>query len=445
MKTSVEKISSLERKLNIQVPANEVQQAFNTAFTQVQKVAALKGFRKGKAPLSMVKSVFGDRVREDVVNNLVQKYYSSALQDLSLIPVSYPTIEFDSLDEAKDFEFSAEFEVRPEVNLVQVEKLKVGRELPKPADEYVERSLKEIAESRAELKELTEQRPSQKNDHVTIDFEGHLESGPLENGSATDFVLELGSGRFIPGFEDGVIGMTVGEEKEISVKFPDDYQVENLKSQPVRFKVKLKKTSTRVIPEMTDEFIQSLGGKFENLDDLKKNISQDFESREQKRIKDELKTRLMRKLVQANPVEVPKSLLAEQKKALHNDMKKRLEEQGMDESAFGEYKSKWDEDFTRTATFMIQSSFLMDKIAVDNNLRATPEDIEAKLQEYAKQTGIELDRVKEFYGDDDRRSRLAYSITEERVVEWLLERSDLYDLSEKELEEERRSESAADA
>lgn len=434
MKATLETVSNLQRKLNIQVPASEVKAAFNNAYASIQKHVAIKGFRKGKAPIQTVKSLYGDRVKQDVVNDLVQKYYSTALREHSLNPVSFPTIEFDSLTESADFAFTAEFEVRPEVVLKQVEKLQVQREKFVLDDAFVNNTLEDIRKSRSVNVPVLEDRPAQKGDIAVIDFKGFLDSGELENGSAEGHELELGSNMFIPGFEEGVTGMTVGSEKEVQIKFPDDYHVSHLAGQPVKFQVKLHKLLRKDLPELNDAFAKEMGGKYETLEDLKTAIKEDFTKREEKRIKDELKDRLMKALVEKNPVDVPNSLLAEQKKALIEDLQKRMESQGMGGEQFEDYKQKWDSDFDETAKFMIRSSFLLDKIAEDNKLKATDADLEAKFDEYAKQTGIELARVKEFYADEDRSSRLRYQLTEERVVDWLISKADVKEVAKADLE-----------
>ncbi len=434
MKATLETVSNLQRKLNIQVPASEVTAAFNNAYASIQKHVAIKGFRKGKAPIQTVKSLYGDRVKQDVVNDLVQKYYSTALREHSLNPVSFPTIEFDNLTESADFAFTAEFEVRPEVVLKQVEKLQVQREKFAIDDAFVNNTLEDIRKSRSVNVPVLENRPAQKGDIAVLDFKGFLESGELENGSAEGHELELGSNMFIPGFEEGVEGMAVGSDKEVQIKFPDDYHVSHLAGQPVKFQVKLHKLLKKDLPELNDAFAKEMGGKYETLEDLKKAIVEDYTKREEKRIKDELKDRLMKALVEKNPVDVPNSLLAEQKKALIEDLQKRMESQGMGGEQFEDYKQKWDSDFDETAKFMIRSSFLLDKIAEDNKLKATDADLEAKFDEYAKQTGIELARVKEFYADEDRSSRLRYQLTEERVVDWLISKADVKEVAKADLE-----------
>lgn len=436
MKSSVENVSKLERKLNIQVPAKEVQEAFERAFKGIQQHVEIKGFRKGKAPINTIRSMYGDRVKQDVINDLVQKHYASAVSEHSLEPISYPAIEFDEIDSAKDFSFTAEFEVRPEIKDPKIDGLTVKKEKFSINDELVNKTLDDIRASRAETSPVLENRAAQQGDIATIDFEGTLLTGPLENGSGKDFDLELGGSQFIPGFEENVVGMTIGQTKDVSIAFPEDYHVKELAGKPVTFKTTLKGLKKKSLPELNDAFVQGLGGEYKDLDALKKAIRDDFEKRETKRITEEFRNRLMRAVVEKNPVEVPKSLLAEQKKALVEDFKQRLKQQGMDESQFAEYQDKWDSDFNTTATFMIQSSFLSDSLARAHNLYATEADFTQKLQEYANETGLEHSRIKEFYADKDRRSKLMYQITEEKVVNFLTDKVKVQEVDKKELTDE---------
>ncbi len=435
MKSSLESPSTLGRKLNIEVPAAEVQAAFERALRMVQKNITIKGFRKGKAPLSTIRSLYGERVKQDVIQDIIQKNYVNALEQHSLEPISFPTIEFDPLEENKDFTFTAEFEVRPEVKLQQVEGLRVKKEKLWVTDEMVNNTIEEIRKSRAETIPVVEDRAAQNGDVAVIDFKGFVDGHELENGAAEGFSLELGSNTFIPGFEDGIVGMKPGSSKTLNLKFPEGYHVADLSGKPVEFQVTLKELKTKKLPELNDEFAKSIGP-FETLAALKDTIRTDFEKRESKRIEDDLKNRVMKALVDRNPVEVPKSLLAEQKKALIDDFEKRMQQQGMDKAQFEEYKQKWDADFEQTASYMIQSSFLVDKLAQEHNLRATDSDIELKLQEFANSMGIELKQMKEFYKDRDRRARLAYQITEEKVLNYVISKANIDEVSKEELEKE---------
>lgn len=418
MKSNVEKVSNLSRKLNIEVPATSVQTAFQKIFSGLQKEVAIKGFRKGKAPLTTIKSLYGDRVKQDVVQDLIQKHYAIALDEHKLEPISYPEFEFADPSENKDFSFSAAFDVRPEVVLKKYEGIEVEKEKMEFDAAKVEQVLENIRASRATFETVTETRAAKLGDVAVINFEGFMGGAPLENGAGTNHHLELGAKQFIEGFEDGIIGMKAGESKTISLKFPDPYHSAELAGKPVEFKVTLNEIKAKVLPELNEEFLATLGGP-KDLDSLKKSIEEDLKQTEQKRIEDGFKNRLLKALVKENPVEVPASLLKEQKASLVEDFKKRMTDQGMGPNDFASYVDKWDSDFEKTAAEMIQSSFLVDAIAKKHDLFCKKEDLDAKFAEYTAQTGIEESRIREFYGRPEQASRLTYMLTEEKVIAFL--------------------------
>lgn len=418
MKTNIEKVSSLHHKINVEVPAPVVQSAFDRIFKDIQKEVSVKGFRKGKAPIATIKSMYGDRVKQDVAQELIQMHYIKALTESKLEPISHPEFEFDIPNESKDFSFSASFDIRPEVNLKKYEGLEVEKEKFVFNDSKVQEVLENIRTSRATFEDVLEIRPAQLGDVAIVDFEGFVDGKPLENGTGTDHNLELGAKQFIEGFEEGVVGMKVGDTKTLNLNFPTPYHATELAGKAVEFKVKLTGLKKKVLPELNDEFLSKMGGPA-NLEELKKTIREDLEGSEQKRVEDAFKNRLLKKLVQENPVDVPPSLLKDQKNSLVEDFKKRMTEQGMSPADFQDYVSKWDKDFEKTAAEMIQSSFLVDAIARKHDLHCKQEDLDKKYQEYSAQTGIEESRIREFYDRPEQTSRLSYMITEEKVIDFL--------------------------
>ncbi|MBY0453220.1 MAG: trigger factor, partial [Bdellovibrionaceae bacterium] len=208
-----------------------------------------------------------------------------------------------------------------------------------------------------------------------------------------------------------------------------------LAGQPVEFKVTLKGLKKKVLPEITDELLKSIGTE-QTVEDFKKTITADIQQSETKRIEDSFKNRLLKKLVEANPVDVPASLLKDQKAALIEDFKKRMSDQGMQESDFNSYVQKWDADFAKTANEMIQSSFLIDKLAIDHDLICKNEDVEKRFEEYSKQTNIDLPRIREWYSKPEQMSRLTYMITEEKVIKLLTEKAKVKEVDAKDIKEE---------
>lgn len=431
MKVNVEETSKLGRKLSIEVPPETVSAAFDKIYQNLQKSVEIKGFRKGKAPLQTIKSLYKDRVKGDVVSQLVQDFYVKALDEKSLDPVNYPNIQVSELIEEKSFSFTAEFEVRPEVKLQKYDNLTVEKEILELDKTHVEKTIDNIRESHARRDVVLEDRPAATGDFVVMDFEGFRDGQPVPNTKAEEFELELGSNSFIPGFEDGLLGTKPGQEKELHLTFPADYHAKDLAGQPILFKTKIKSLKKKVLPELNDELANRLG--FESVEKMKSSLEEDYKNSEEKRINDEFKNRLLKALVESNPVDVPKSMKDEQKQLLINDMQNRFKGQGFDEISFKEYTEKWDADFESSATFMIQSSFLIHAVAEKENLAATTEDLNKKIEEYATQTGIELSKLKSFYNEKDNRSRLLYKLTEDKVVDFLKSKANIKDVAKAKL------------
>lgn len=430
MKSTIETQDGLMRKLAIEIDATKVQSAFDHVYKEIQKSANLKGFRKGKAPLATIKSMYADKVRDDVLNDLVSEGYQWALNEHSLNPIGYPKLNFENLDPAANFKFTAEFEVRPEVKVEKYEGLKVEKEKLVINEEQVNNILENIRTSQAELVPVFEDRAAISGDTADINFDGYVDGQPLPGGKADNHMLELGAGQFIEGFEDGVIGMKTGEEKEINLKFPDEYHNNEIAGKPVLFKVKLNGLKKKSFPEINDELAKKTG-EFDTLDELKAAIREDITQNEERRIKEDLRNQVLKKLVEENPVEAPQTLKDQQKQMIIDDVKQRLAQQGMGDKDFEEYKSKWADDFEDSAKFMVQSTFLVDALADKLDFRATPQDIQQKIADYSQETGIEVARLNEFYNDSDKRSRLGFQLTEEKVVSYLIDKADITEVEPK--------------
>lgn len=422
MKTQVEKVSNLERKLSIEVPIAVVNSTFDRFFKKYQKSADIKGFRKGKAPIDTVKSIYGDRVRQEVVQELLQMGFSKGLDEHKLSPVNYPNFEFDEVKEGQDFAFSAAFEIGPEVQLKAYEGLDLLKEEYKFEEAELDKVLERIRASRAQNVPLLEDRPAQLGDVSVIDFEGFIDGKPLENGKGENFNLELGAKSFIDGFEEGVVGMKVGSQKTLSLKFPENYQPAELAGKAVDFKVTLKALNKKELPELTDEFVKTLGG-IESLEALKTDIRNDIEQTEKRRIENEFKDNLFKKLVELNPVEVPASLVAQQKEGLIKDFQKRMTEQGMGEAEFEDYVAKWDKEFEKNAIEILQAAYVSKAIADKHDLGAKKEDVENKIKEYAKSTGIEEKKVRDHFLRAETAERFVHGITEEKVFNYILSKA----------------------
>ncbi len=433
MKTNLEKISNLERKLTVDVPPEVVQTTINNIYRKIQKQAEIKGFRKGKAPLSTIQGLYSEQARQDAIKRILQDGYIKGLTEHSIEPATSPEFDFSEFDENNAFSFSVYFEIFPEIELKQYENLTLKKEKLNIQEDKIEKVIKNILESKATYEPVLEDRPLQENDTAVINFEGFIDGQPLENGKAEDQTLVIGSNQFIPGFEEGLIGMKPEQEKTIHLNFPEQYHVQDLKGKPVEFKVKLNAIKKKVLPELTDELVKSIEGSYQNIEELRTAIQDDIKHNEEKRINDSFKNRLVKTLVSLNPMDAPPSMISQQKQALIDDFKQRMQQQGMSENDFNEYTKKWDSDFEKSAEEIVKSSFLISKIAEKHNLTANAQDLEQKFLHYSKQTGLEIEKIREYYASENQKSHLLYQITEDRVINHVLNASTIEEVDASEI------------
>ncbi|MCC6278749.1 MAG: trigger factor [Oligoflexia bacterium] len=427
MKSEVTKLDGLKRRLQVEVPPEVVSMALENQYKQVQQVAALKGFRKGKVPLAMVKTEYRSRVEQEVVSQLIQDHYGKALDQHALDPVNFPEIQFESFQEGQPLKFSATFEIRPEVNLKSYTGLEVQKEKLEVKSELLESILEDIRKSKANMVPLIELRPAAMGDVAVIDFHGRVDDKDLPGGSGQEYLLELGAKQFIEGFEEGVVGMNPGDTKILNLSFPQEYHAKDIAGKAVEFKVTLKEIKKKTLPELNDELAKAVG--HDSLQHLKEEITKDITSREEKRIRDDLKNRVLHALVEKNPIEVPQSLVAKQKEVIIEDVHHRMENQGMTHEQFDEYKVKWDADFQKSAEFVIRSSLLVSAIAKKEGLSVNESDIEQRFQDYAQQTGIEIEKIKAHYSKPEARNRLSFQMTEDKVMALLLDKAKVTEVS----------------
>lgn len=234
-------------------------------------------------------------------------------------------------------------------------------------------------------------------------------------------------------FEEGLVGLKVGQEKDLHLSFPEDYHVADIAGKPIVFNVKIKSILKKALPELNDEFAQKIDAQYKTVEDLRKKIRDNIEQREKERIDGELKERVLKALVEANPVEVPKSLHQAQKKHMMEDLKRKMSYQSPPDFNFDEYAQKWDEDFNETSSFIIQSNYLVSELADKLELHAKPEDVDKKLENYSQSTGYSLQQLKEHYYKPENFSQIHYQVTEEKVVDFLISKAQVSEVEKEKL------------
>ena len=423
MEIKVESLSTVKKKISFVVPADRVSAEIDKAYAEIAKRATIKGFRKGKVPMSLIMKQYSDMMEQDVVKNLVNDTYFKALSDEKIVPVSYPEIENDDLVKGEPFRYSASVEIFPEVSVKEFDGLEVRREQYVLKEDVIDRRLEEMRERFAQLKPVEGDRPSALGDMVTFDFEGSIEGIPFEGGKAEDFQLELGSGRFIPGFEEQLCGMTAGEEGRITVTFPENYGKDELAGKEAVFAVHVKNIMTKELPLLDDDFAKEVGA-FETLAELRAHLVEDFEKQEKDRINGEFRDRLVQALIAKNDLEVPQALVGQQVEMMLENTKKRLAYQQLSLAMMGLDENAYKLQFRSVAESQVKGSLLLEELARQENFTVTESDLEDKFRSLAGDNDKSLEAVKKYYLQNAKaKDNLAAQIREDKAIDFLTSRA----------------------
>ena len=423
MKTSVEEISSIKKKVSIEISEDQVTQEVNSFYKDLGKKAKIKGFRPGKVPRDILQRYFKVYAKSVVIQKLIQDTYPQALSEADLKPVSPPMIDPGEFEDGKPFQYTAEIEVKPDVKLGEYTGLKIEGKKEEVKDEEVEERLKSLQNLHANLKTISEARPIQTGDYVILDYEARVGGKPLEEGKAIDFTVEVGSGQFIPAFEEKLIGLKPEEEEEIEVLFPGDYGYQKWAGKTISFYVKIKEIKEKILPPLDDEFAKDLGDS--SLDELKIKLRGETEKEKKGILEAQLKNQMVDQLLEANSFEVPGSLVEEQTKALVSDMKLRLAAQGVDFKNLGVSEEKLQEDYRSLAQKQVKTILIFEKIAGCEGIAVTDEEADDRLKEISERMHQKFDVVKQYYEKNGLLPEVKAGIIRDKTLNFLLEKANI--------------------
>lgn len=433
MQTNIETLSPVKKKISFEIPADRVTQEIDKAYENIRKRAAVKGFRKGKAPLSYIEKHYYDIMAEDVLKTLVNDTYFKALMDAKIYPVSHPLIEGEELKRGENFKYSATVEVFPEIELKDYEGLTVKKEKYEFDEEVINRRLRDLQENLAQLIPAEEGHVATNGDFVTLDFKGFLDGIAFDQGEATDFVLELGSGRFIPGFEEQVCGMKAGDEQEIKVVFPVDYGEKELAGKNATFAVVVKEVKIKELPPLDDAFAKEMGD-YESLAQLRTKLTEIHEKQERERIESEMSERLVKALVEKSNIEVPDALVDKQLQIMLENTKKRLAYQRLSLEIMGMDEERYKVQFRATAKTQVQGSLLLEALASQEKIDVAENEIEARIQKIAGDDPESLESARNYYLQNERaRENLKAQLREEKAINFLLSKAKIIEVSRNEI------------
>ena len=402
MSLQVEKLEKNMAKLTIEVSAEDLDKAMEKAYQKQKSRISLPGFRKGKAPRKMIESMYGKGVfMEDAVNSLVPQEYTKALGECDLEIVSQPEINVTQMEPGKALIFTADVAVKPEVTLGDYKGVEVPKSEIAVTDEEVDAEVKKEQDKNARTVAV-EDRAAANGDITTIDFEGFVAGVAFEGGKGTDYALTLGSGTFIPGFEDQLVGANTGDHVEVKVTFPEEYQAKELAGKEAVFQCDVKKIETKEVPELDDEFAKDVS-EFDTLAEYKEDVKKKLTEKKEKEARTAKENAAVDKAIENAQMDIPELMTKTECRQMMDDFSRRMQQQGLSMEQYfqftGQSMDKMMEDMKPQALKRIQTRLVLEKVAEAENIQPSEEEITEEIQKMADAYKMEADKIREAIGE----------------------------------------------
>jgi trigger factor len=422
MKTTVEEISSVKKKILVEIEAKDVDQKIESVFKKYAKNAKIKGFRPGKVPMKMVEKYYGDQVLEDAASDIVRETLAKAIHETEVYPLSMPVLENDALiQKGQDYKYAAIIEVRPEFELKDYLGAKVEKDKLIVGDDDVEAQVNAILKAHGKLSPVTEDRGIQKEDYAVVSYQGFDGDTAVDGMKADNYSLYIGGANFYPGFEDELTGLKKGEKKEFTINFKDDYINPKLKGKAIRFTVEVTDIKSIDLPALDDAFVKGLGLEFDTVDALKARIKSDLISREEKRIETELRSRIIGTISDNVTFDLPESLVENEIEASIENMKSNFMRSGASIEKLGVSLDRMKTEFRPIAERNIKASLILGKIASLEKLEVDEKELSDSFEEMAKESGHPADELRKYYEANDYIESLMQSLIKEKTLKYLVE------------------------
>lgn len=414
MQVSIETTSGLERRMTVGVPASVVESAVSARLQEAAGNIRMNGFRKGKVPMKVVKGRFGRGVRQEVLGEVMSKSYYDAISEQNLKPAGQPRIEPKTLEEGKDLEFVAIFEVYPEVTLGDFSKMKVEKMVAEVTDENIDKMVENLRQQRQSWEPITRQ--AKNKDRLVIDFVGTIDGEEFEGGSGKGVNLILGSGRMIPGFEKGLLKKKAGDEVVLDLEFPEDYQNKDVAGKPVQFTVQINSASTPVLPELNDEFFAVFGIDEGGEEAFRKEVAANMNRELKNASKAKLKNRVMDALLKEHKIDLPLSLIRNEIDSLRQQALQQFGggKKSIDPSMLP------DELFKEQAERRIALGLILGEVIKVKELKADPEQVKSMVEDIASTYETPDEVVRWYYSNRDQLAAVESSVLEDQAFDAIL-------------------------
>ena len=407
MSLQVENLEHNMAKLTIEVSAEDVEKALQQAYLKERKRISLPGFRKGKVPRQVIEKMYGPEVfYDEAANHMISEAYGKAYDECELEIASQPKVEIVQLEKGKPFIFTAEVAVKPEVALGEYKGLKVDKVSAEVTDEEVDAEIEKERERNARTVDVTD-RAVQDKDQITLDFEGFVDGTAFEGGKGEDYPLTIGSGAFIPGFEDQLIGAEIGKETEVKVTFPEEYQAKELAGKEAVFKCTVKTIKVKELPELDDEFASDVSEEGETMEEYKAEVRGKLKERKEREAKEKKENQVVEQAVANAEIDLPEPMVDLQARQMADDFARRIMQQGMTLEQYFQFtglsEEKMMEEFKPQAEKRIRTRLVLEAIVAAENIEVSDERLEEELKKMAEAYQMEVDKLKEFMGENEKK------------------------------------------
>ncbi|MCR6545016.1 trigger factor [Dehalobacterium formicoaceticum] len=424
-----EKIEKNTMSLEIEVDQEEVAKAIQQAHKKLVKKVNIPGFRKGKAPLSVLERYVGKgALLEEAAEIMIFPNYAAAVQETGIEPIDRPNVEIVELDDNKPFTFKVKVDVKPEVELGEYKGIKVEKASYPVTEDDVNKELERLQQRYAKLSELGEEDTIQNDDMATISYQGFVDGVQFEGGTSENHNLGIGSGSFIPGFEEQLIGAKINESRDVNVTFPEEYHSEELAGKEALFKVEIKGIKRKEVAPIDDEFAKDVS-EFETLDELKKDIQTKMEESAAKRAEDEAKNEILNKVVEAASVEIPPVMIDQKIQSMLNELNENLGRQGLQLEQYCQFTNtsieQLGEQYRPQAERAVKTDLVLEQIAKQDNIEVLEEELNQELDKFSKQYNQPIDAIKSTLVATGQMDMLKLGMTMTKTANYLVEQNEI--------------------
>ena len=424
MQVQIEEVSPIRKKMHFELPPEAYHKALEKAYDKLKKKVQIKGFRKGKVPRAILEKYYKAQTEMETVSDLIDKSYRDAIQEHAIPAVEMPKISDLKVEADKPITFTAEIEVQPKVETKDYLKIKLKKPKLEVTDEELEGELKALQKAHAQKVPAAEGSTVREGHQATIHYAGTVDGQAFEGGSAQNVLVDVGAGRYLPDFEQGIIGMKKGESRDISVQFPEDYGHEPLRGKQAKFKIDLIELKEESLPSLDDDFAKDIG-QFETFAQVKEQLKDHMLKNKEAQVKGDLFNQVLEHLIAKNPFEIPEAMINRELDYMLQALGNQLKQQGLTLEKLGITPQDYREKNREEAIRRIKGFLLFDSIALQNHLEVTEEEMQAKMADLAQRYKQPVEAVYRYYQEQNMLRPLFNQILEEKTLDFLLSQADV--------------------